>query len=165
VSPELARHVTAAGLALAWSVMLAACAAAGPGDSAGAEQAFETLLSEVHSGIGEKRREVVRDEAGWARLWDEINSVVSPRPPRPPVDFTRHMLVVVASGTRPSGGFAIKVQGVATRGARLEVAVLETCPAPGAMVTMELTQPVEVVRVPRLAQTATFRETRASSCR
>ena len=75
------------------------------------------------------------------------------------------MLVVVASGTRPSGGFAIKVQGVATRGARLEVAVLETCPAPGAMVSMELTQPVEVVRVPRLAQTATFRETRASSCR
>jgi hypothetical protein len=75
------------------------------------------------------------------------------------------MLVVLASGTRPSGGFAIRVQGVATRGARLEISVLETCPAPGAMVTMELTQPVQVVRVPRLAQAATFRETRAASCR
>jgi hypothetical protein len=153
-----------AGLAFA-SVLLAACAAAGPGDPADAQQPFEPLVSESHSGLVERRREVVRDEAGWARLWDEIHSVVSPRPPLPPVDFARHMLVVVASGTRPSGGFSVKVQGVATRGDELEVAVLETCPAPGAMVTMGLTQPVEVVRLAKLSQPATFRETRGTSCR
>ena len=38
------------------------------------------------------------------------------RPARPPVDFSRDMLVAVATGTRPSGGFDIQVQGVTRRG-------------------------------------------------
>jgi hypothetical protein len=165
VSAEAARLGAAAGLALAASALLAACAAAGPGDPRDIEHPFETLLAEAHSGLAEPRREVVRDEAGWARLWADIHAGVTPAPPLPPVDFGRHMLVAVASGTRPSGGFAIRVRSVATRGGKLEVVVLETCPAPDAMVTLELTQPVEVVRVPRLEQPAAFQEARAGPCR
>jgi hypothetical protein len=105
---------------------------------------------------------VVRDEAAWARLWGEIHAVVDPQPPRPSIDFARHMLVAVAAGTRPTGGFSIEVRRVATRADTLEVTVLETCPAPGAVVTQGLSQPVEVVRVPRLPPPATFREGRAS---
>jgi len=164
VSPEAARLGTGAGLVLAAFALLAACAAAGPGDTGDVEHPFETLLAEAHSGLTEPRREVVRDEAGWARLWADIHTGVTPAPARPPVDFGRHMLIAVASGTRPSGGFAIKVRSVATRGGKLEVVVLETCPAPDAMVTMELTQPVEVVRVPRLTQPAAFQEARAGPC-
>ncbi len=150
---------------LAASALLAACAGAGPGDAGDAEQPFETLLAEVHSGLGQQRREVVRDDVTWARLWAEIHAGVTPAPPRPPVDFERHMLIAVASGTRPSGGFAIKVRNVATRAGKLEVTVLEVCPAPDAIVTAELTQPVEVVRVPRLVQPVTFQEARAGACR
>ncbi|HEX9189288.1 MAG TPA: protease complex subunit PrcB family protein [Vicinamibacteria bacterium] len=153
-----------AGLALAASALLAACTSAGPGDPGDAEHPFETVLAETYSGLAEPRREVIRDEAAWARLWGEIHAVVDPLPPRPPVDFARDMLFAVATGTRPTGGFSIKVRRVATRGASLEVTVLETCPGPGAMVTQGLSQPVEVVRVPRLAPPATFREERAS-CR
>ena len=159
------RSAAIAGLAFAAGVLSAACAWAGPDDPADVQQPFETLLAETHSGIGDRRREVVHDEAGFMRLWGEVHSGVAPTPAAPAVDFARHMLVVVASGTRPSGGFGIKVQAVALLGERLEVAVLETCPAPGAMVTTELTQPVEVVRVPKLSQPVTFRETRAASCR
>jgi hypothetical protein len=112
-----------------------------------------------------RRREVIRDEASWARLWGEIHAGVTPGPPLPPVDFAHHMLIAVASGTRPSGGFSIKVRSVATRGETLEVSVLESCPAQGAMVSMALTRPVEVVRVARLAQAPTFQEARTSSCR
>lgn len=129
------------------------------------EHRFETILAEAHSGLAERRRELIRDETGWARLWAEIHAGVTPGPPLPPVDFARHMLIAVASGTRPSGGFSIKVRSVATRGERLEIAVVESCPAPGAMVSMSLTQPVEVVRAPRLTQAPTFQETRAASCR
>jgi hypothetical protein len=165
VSPETARHATVAGLVLAASALLAACTSAGPGDPADAEHPLETVLAAAYSGLAEPRREVVRDEAGWARLWAEIHAGVDPAPPRPLVDFARDMLIAVAAGTRPSGGFSIKVRRVATRGETLEVAVLETCPAPGAMVSMGLSQPVEVVRVPRLVQPATFRDERAASCR
>jgi len=153
-------------LGLAAAALLAACAAAGPSDGEStAEHPFEAILAAAHTGLAEGRREVIRDEASWVRIWSEIHAGATPAPPLPPVDFAQHMLIAVALGTRPSGGFGVKVRSVATRGERLEVAVVESCPAAGAMVTQSLTQPVEVVRAPRLAQTPTFRETRAASCR
>jgi hypothetical protein len=156
-----------AGLVLAASALLAACAAAGPSGATetAVGQPFETILAETHSSVAERRREVIRDEAGWARLWAEIHAGVTPAPPLPPVDFAQHMLIAVALGTRSSGGFAVKVRSVATRGERLEVAVVESCPASGAMVAQGLTQPVEVVRVPRLAQAPAFQEERSATCR
>jgi hypothetical protein len=75
------------------------------------------------------------------------------------------MLIAVASGTRVSGGFTIKVRRVASHDGKLDVQVLETCPAPGVMTTTELTQPVEVVRAPRLAEPVAFQEARAGACR
>jgi hypothetical protein len=148
------------------AVALAACAAGVPSGSGGTPAvSFETILDEVTSGLHERRREVVRDEAGWAQLWAEIHEGVTPQPALPPVDFSRDMLIAVATGTRPTGGFDIKVRRVTRGGERLEVAVHETCPAPGDRVSMGLTQPVEVVRLERLAQAPTFQETRSASCR
>ncbi len=149
------------------AVALAACVAGTPSRSGGtpAELSFETILDEATSGLHERRREVVRDEAGWARLWAQIHEGVTPPPAVPPVDFSRDMLIAVATGTRATGGFGIKIRSVARRGDRLEVVVLETCPAPGDRVSMGLTQPVQVVRVERLDQAPTFQETRAASCR
>lgn len=162
MSPEAASPVTLARLGLAVSILLAL---AGRSHAVDAEHAVETLLEQAHSGLGEKRREVIRDATAWARLWAEIHAGESPAPAPPPVDFARHMLVAVATGTRPSGGYAIRVRSVVVRGEKLEVAVLETCPAPGAMVSMGLTQPVEVVRVPNAPQPASFQEVRAGACR
>ncbi len=129
------------------------------------EQPFETILAEAHSGLPERRREVIRDEASWAQLWAEIHAGSTPAPTPPPVDFARHMLIAVALGTRPSGGFGVRVRSVASRGERLEVTVVESCPEPGAMVSMALTQPVEVVRVTTRVPAPVFRETRAASCK
>jgi len=154
-----------AGLGLTAAILVACAAGTSGGSQATIEHPFETLLAEAHSGISERRREVVRDEASWARLWAEIHAGFTPAPPLPAVDFARHMLIAVALGTRPSGGFGVKVRSVASRGERLEVSVAESCPAAGAMVTLSLTQPVEVVRVARLTQTPTFQETRAAACR
>jgi len=149
------------------AVALVACAAGGPGEDGDTPTKvdFEAILDEAFSGLQEVRREVVRDEAAWVRLWAQIHENVAPQPPLPPVAFSRDMLIAVAAGTRPTGGFDIKIQSVALRGANLEVAVHETCPAPGDRVTLGQTQPVEVVRLARLPQAPTFRETRSPSCR
>ena len=155
----------AAGLGLTAALLVACAAGSSGGSEATIEHPFETILAEAHSGIPERRREVIRDEASWARLWAEIHEGFASAPPLPAEDFTRHMLIAVALGQRPSGGFGIKVRSVASRGERLEVSVAESCPAAGAMVTLSLTQPVEVVRVAKLAQTPSFQETRAASCR
>ena len=146
------------------SLLPAVCVATGPRGSPDAEQPFETVLAATRSGLDQPRREVIRDAASWARLWAEIHARESPAPPLPPVDFERQMLIAVALGTRASGGFGIRVTSVVVRGDRLEVAVEESCPAKGAMLTLSLTQPVEVVRVAKAARAPAFRESRAATC-
>jgi hypothetical protein len=165
VTADPARQAAIAGLVLAACAFAAACAGAGPSAGSDAEQRIQTVISETHSGLAEARREVVRDAASWTRLWSEIHAGRDPVPALPAVDFEREMLIAVASGTRPTGGFSIQVTAVATRGDRLEVAVLERCPDADAIVTMALTQPVAVVRVAKLAQTPTFQDTRTGACR
>jgi len=153
--------------ALAASALLAACAAGGAvnPEEGGAELAFESILSQSSSGLAERLRVVIRDEATWTDVWRRIHEPVAPEPPLPNVDFSRHMLIVVALGTRPSGGFAIAVQRITARDGTSEVSVRESCPARGAMVTMALTQPVEVVRLERRAETPAFRELKGAACR
>jgi hypothetical protein len=144
-----------------------ACAAGSPsgGAQAGAALAFEPIADESTSGLGVPLREVVRDEARWALLWEQVYAAVTPRPPRPAVDFSRQMLIAVAAGTRPTGGFDIAVQAVSGRGNALQVEVLESCPAPGAMVSAGLTQPVMIVRLDAVALAPAFKETKTPSCR
>jgi hypothetical protein len=154
-----------AGLTCAAFAMLACASGPSGSDGTDAAQAVESVFSAFHSGIREKRREVIRDASGWARLWSEIHANGTGAGQPPAVDFSRDMLIAAALGTRPSGGYAVKVRSVAARSDRLEVDVLETCPKPGAMVTAALTQPLEVVRVPRLPQTPTYKEERETSCR
>jgi hypothetical protein len=132
--------------------------------AAGASIPYETILEGTHSGLDEALGEVVRDQGSWAALWERIHHGVEPRPPLLSVDFSRHMLVAVATGTRSSGGFGVAVRGVSVHEDRLVVEVLETCPAPGAIVTLALTQPVAVVRLERLPQTPVFRHAKSSLC-
>lgn len=124
---------------------------------------YETILYERHSDLDQPLNEVVRNEPQWWSLWTLMYPGATPRA-APEVDFARKMLIVVATGARPSGGFEIAVRSVVVRGDALEVEVLETCPAPDAGVTMELTRPVEVVILNRLSQGSVFRRVRSPSC-
>lgn len=124
---------------------------------------FETLLDETHSDLDQPLSEVIRNEPRWWSLWTRTYSGANPRS-APEVDFSRYMLIAVATGARPSGGFDITVRSVVVRDDALEVEVLETCPAPDAIVTMALTHPIEVVRLNRLPQGPVFRQVRSPSC-
>jgi hypothetical protein len=142
------------------------CGAGRPGDApaAGVPVPYETILDEAYSGLDEALSEVVQDQGSWAALWGRIHRGVSPQPPLLPVDFSCHMLIAVATGTRRSGGFGVAVREVAVHEDRLVVEVVETCPAKGGMVSMALTQPVAVVRLERLPQTPLFRHVKSPSC-
>ena len=67
---------------------------------------------------------------------------------RPQVDFSRDLVIAVASGERIDGGHDIVVQRVQRTGGELRIEVLETRPGQGCMTTAALTQPVDVVMVP-----------------
>jgi hypothetical protein len=97
----------------------------------------------ISSGVEGARRLVIRDPDNWSRFWAELGAGI-----RPEVDFTRDLVIAVASGQRKGGGHDIVVQRVTRSGGHLRIKVLETSPGPECMTTAALTQPVDVVVVP-----------------
>ncbi len=117
-----------------------AAAPAAPADSA---VEIRRIGRWVSSSIRGSRRLVIRDPATWSQFWSELGAGV-----RPDVDFSRDLVIAVASGERSTGGHDIQVRSVARVGGGLRIEVLETSPGAGCITTAALTQPVDVVVVP-----------------
>lgn len=116
----------------------------------------------THTGIGEARRMVIRDANTWAEFWSELGAG-----DRPDVDFTRNVVVAVAAGQRPTGGYEVAVDRVSQADGELRIDVVERTPGPNCVTTSAQTQPVDVVVVagspPRSWNFAERKEVR--SCR
>jgi PrcB C-terminal len=97
------------------------------------------------TGVIEARRLVIRDATTWAEFWSELGLG-----DRPGVDFSKDMVIAVAAGQRPSGGHEIAVKQISQANGELTIEVLETRPGPGCIATTSLTQPVDVVVIPRV---------------
>jgi hypothetical protein len=97
----------------------------------------------TRTGIGEARRLVIRDANAWAAFWSELGIGDRPR-----VDFSRDVVIAVAAGQRPTGGYEIAIHRVVNNAGELTSEVVETTPGPNCMTTGSLTQPVDVVVVP-----------------
>jgi PrcB C-terminal len=97
----------------------------------------------TRTGIGESRRLVIRNANAWDQFWSELGVGE-----RPSVDFNRDVVVAVAAGQRPTGGYEIAVDRVTQSDGQLTVEVVERTPGPNCMTSASLTQPVDVVVVP-----------------
>ena len=103
-----------------------------------------------YSGFENPARIVVRDAEQWAAVWAQTFNNVTPVPPRPAIDFSQEMVVVVALGVRSSGGYGILIDGASEIGAdEVAIAVRSISPAARCVVTAALTQPVDIARMPR----------------
>ena len=113
-----------------------------------------------NSGIGDALRIVIRDNEAWRDMWKRIHYPVSPSPPPlPEIDFSQEMVIVVALGARPSGGYGIIIDGAYERDYLLEVLVRSVSPGKGCLNVAMVTQPVDIVRLPKTQGTVVFRET------
>lgn len=97
------------------------------------------------SGMDTAVRLVLRDSISWARVWPRLGRSTAP----PLVNFSNHMIVVAAMGTLSSGGYEITIDSVKTAGSEYLIFVRIREPAEDCGVPLTLTQPVDVVRVPR----------------
>jgi protease stability complex PrcB-like protein len=112
-----------------------------------------------YSGLEKPARFVVRDAAAWQTIWNHIYLRQSPVPPLPSVDFSRDMIVVVALGARPTGGYGILIDGASeSANDAVEVIVDSSSPASSCVLTEALTQPVDIARVPLRDGAVTFVE-------
>ena len=120
------------------------------------EQAAQPFA--VYSGFSDSTRLVVRTQSQWNEVWARIAGNATPAPEAPEIDFATEMVIVAAMGTRPSGGYAIRIDRVARRGNTLWAEVTSTTPGSGCMSTAALTAPVDAVVVQKTTGKVVFVE-------
>jgi hypothetical protein len=118
---------------------------------------WRTLSKGLTSGLAEHRRQVIRDELEYLKVWAEHAATVNRVALPPAVDFSREMVVVVAMGERPTGGYVTEVVDVELRGRTLRVLVGEREPRPGTMQIQARTQPFAFVALPAMTAHVQFR--------
>jgi hypothetical protein len=111
-----------------------------------------------NSALSESRRSIVRDASGWREIWTAIWRNHSPEPTLPSIDFAREMIVVAAMGTRPTGGFSVLIDSAFEGPSGITIHIRSISPGPGCAVTLAVTQPVDIARLPRRTGAVTFIE-------
>ncbi len=111
-----------------------------------------------NSGLDDPLRVLIRDGEAWSQMWKRIHSRGWPLPPLPEIDFSREMVVVVALGARPTGGYGIIVDGAYERNDRLEIIIRKQTPGKTCFNTQSVTQPVDIVRLPKMERLVVFKE-------
>lgn len=108
--------------------------------------AFQSIDQTTRSNIDTARSVVVKDAVSWSALWIEHAGNTSPVPP---VDFTRHMVAAVFSGSKPNGCHSTDIMGVYRDGNKLTVARVDWVPGEGVFCTLAIVTPAHLVKVER----------------
>ena len=146
---------------------------AGPADSVAASPDSEpvpqdstvTLFESSVTGVMERRRTVIRSSEDWTAAWRELTATIVPRDPAPELDFGVTSVVLVAMGSRPTGGYGIEITSVTAGDDTLYVTVRETSPGPECIVTQATTSAALAVLVPRVRPEVSFiEETATTDC-
>ena len=120
------------------------------------EQAAQPFA--VFSGFSDSARVAVRTQSQWNEIWARIAGNATPAPEAPEIDFATEMVIVAAMGTRPSGGYAIRIDRVVRRGNTMWAEVTSSAPGSGCMNAAALTTPVDLVVVQRTTGKVLFVE-------
>ena len=148
--PDLARSLSPCLL-----VLLAACS---PSGTDGGDQMLlgprvgtvipEPVFRDYYTAL-QAQQTVVGDADAWRVLWDGVTWGESPKPPLPPVDFTRDLVLVAAMGGRGTGGYAVTIDSIYRHERGTVAYVTESEPGPHCYTTQALTAPAVGVAVPK----------------
>ncbi|MBP7741251.1 MAG: protease complex subunit PrcB family protein [Candidatus Pacebacteria bacterium] len=119
--------------------------------SAGASRPQATKVTFSVIGHGSSAQEVtarknyaVYTEDEFAKVWKMTGSTEE----MPVIDFTKAYVIAVFAGTKPTGGYAISVEGVSDVGDVRSVSILSEKPGVGCITTQAITSPYQIIRVP-----------------
>jgi protease stability complex PrcB-like protein len=104
------------------------------------------------SGVQTMRQVTVRTAAEWQKLWKEH----SPEEKMPAVDFNSNMVVGIFLGSKPSAGYQVEILNVRPEGSDLVVEYAQKQPGRGMMSAQMLTEPYDLVAVPKHAGPVRF---------
>jgi hypothetical protein len=116
------------------------------------------------SGLVTPQQVVIRTPAQWKQVWTDIWQNHSTHPALPEIDFAQEMVVVAALGERPTGGYSIFIDAASTEADGIAVRIRSVSPTNGCGVTLALTQPVDIARIPRKEGRVRFEQRQEQSC-
>jgi len=119
------------------------------------------------SGLKERLRTVIRTREAWVEMWKRIYNANPDEAMAllPEVDFSREMLIVAALGARPTGGYGIIVDSACEREKELQIVVRSLSRVKCGAVTQSLTQPLDIVRLPKSKLPVVFCEIEEDDCK
>ena len=113
---------------------------------------FTEVAKGNSSGQQDAKQVTARTAAEWSALWKSHAPTVM----MPAVDFTKHMVVGIFLGTKPSDGHQVEIVGVRMQEKDLIVEYVQRQPGRGTMAAQILTEPYHLVAVPKHAGTVRF---------
>ena len=110
------------------------------------------------SGLSQPLRMVIRDEATFSKVWTQAFGGMSPIPPLPTIDFRTQQVVVVALGSRATGGYRITVESAVADEHDVVIGVDAVSPGSGCGVPQMITAPADFVAIPISSRLVRFED-------
>jgi len=112
----------------------------------------------------EAQNVVIRNYDDFERLWQELYSGRAPMPEMPVIDFESEMVVAAFIGQKPHGGYTVEISDMILS-EELAVKVITTKPGDSCMVTMAISAPYHLVKIPKVESPVKFYEvTEVNNC-
>jgi hypothetical protein len=113
---------------------------------------FEVIHGGPFASVSAKKEMTAANQDDYLKIMNEVYANLDQMPQIPEVDFTKNDVVAVFMGAKTTGGYSINVDKVIKRKDALTVAVNETSPAANCVVTQAITQPFQVIKIPKTKQ-------------
>ena len=110
------------------------------------------------------QRLVIRSQSELTAAWQTMFSTVSPAPEVPAIDFSQEMVIIARAGSKPTGGYCIAVDSVVGSRQTMTVRVRSGRPSADMAVLPAVTNPFDVVRVPRRDEVTFFETSFVGNC-
>ncbi len=126
---------------------------------------FAVIHTGVYSAIGDKREVVIKNNEDYQKLMAEVYNNLDQMPQIPDVDFSKNYVVAMFMGSRNTGGYTLKFDKVIKRADDLTVSAYETSPGKTCIVTEAISQPYEIIKIPRIEKKVKFiRKQKVNEC-
>ena len=145
-------------------VLTAGCSSPTEPSEPGAPLPVTRISNGSFSKFTTPQRRVVRSQDALVAVWAQVfGGPLALPPPLPEVDFSNEMVILVATGEKPTSGYCIAVEAAAGDSREATVSVLSSTPPPGGVATV-LTQPYDLVRMPRRDEVTFEERSEAGAC-
>jgi hypothetical protein len=137
-------------------LLLLVCACRSSASAPAKPAGFEILVQGYQSGEHAAGVLLITDAAQWHAYWQRHSNWRIPAAPEPAVDFAQHSVIVVRAGDQPTAGFVLQTRSVSRKGDETLVDALLDLPPTDAVLPQVVTQPYQILLVPRTSGTITL---------